>query len=41
VTLSGRRGWEVDLRGRLLASFEERLELRGHGIATLRLAPLS
>lgn len=33
----GRRGWEVDLRGRMLGSFEERFEVRGFGIATLRL----
>jgi hypothetical protein len=41
VSVAGRRGWEVDLRGRLLATFEERLELRPHGIATVRLAPVS
>jgi hypothetical protein len=41
VRVAGRRGWEVDLRGRLLGAFEEHLELRAHGIATLRLAPVS
>ena len=34
----GRRGWEVDLRGRRAGPFEGRCELRGRGIATLRLA---
>jgi hypothetical protein len=38
AVLPGRRGWEVDLRGRMLGSFEERFELRPFGIATLRLA---
>jgi hypothetical protein len=38
AVLPGRRGWEVDLRGRTLGSFEERFELRPFGIATLRLA---
>jgi hypothetical protein len=37
VELPGRAGWLVDLRGRSLAPFEERFELRGHGIATARL----
>jgi mannosylglycerate hydrolase len=37
VEVRGRRGWEVDLRGRELHPFEERLELRARGIATLRL----
>ncbi len=41
VVVVGRRGYEVDLRGRQVRGFEERLELRGCGIATLRLAPLS
>ena len=36
VELGGRRGWEVDLRGRPLLPFEGRLELRARGIATLR-----
>jgi mannosylglycerate hydrolase len=39
VELPGRRGWEVDLRGLVRGAFEERFELRGFGIATLRLAP--
>ncbi|MGP8007451.1 MAG: alpha-mannosidase [Acidimicrobiales bacterium] len=37
VTVDGRSGWLVDLRGRPLVPFEGRLELRAHGIATLRL----
>jgi mannosylglycerate hydrolase len=37
VTVEGRSGWLVDLRGRPLVPFHRRFELRGHGIATLRL----
>ncbi len=37
VELEGRTGWTVDLRGRPLAPFEGRFELRAQGIATLRL----
>ena len=33
------RGWLVDLRGRPQARFEANFELRGAGIATLRLDP--
>ena len=39
VEVPGRRGWEVDLRGRVRSAFEGSFELRGRGIATLRLAP--
>jgi hypothetical protein len=39
VSVEARRGWEVDLRGRMVREFEGSLELRGFGIATLRLAP--
>jgi mannosylglycerate hydrolase len=38
AVVRGRRGWEVDLRGLVLDAFEERVELRGFGITTLRLA---
>jgi len=41
VELPGRRGWEVDLRGRATGAFEGTLELRARGIATLRLAAAS
>jgi hypothetical protein len=37
VEVPGRTGWLVDLRGRPLAPFEGGFELRGHGIATVRL----
>ncbi len=37
VTLRGRAGWLVDLRGRPVAPFEETFPLRPHGIATARL----
>ncbi|MGH9209368.1 MAG: hypothetical protein ACRD2C_01655 [Acidimicrobiales bacterium] len=35
VTVAGRQGWLVDLRGRPLEPFDERFELRAWGIATL------
>ncbi|HEV3213162.1 MAG TPA: hypothetical protein VGZ03_07200 [Acidimicrobiales bacterium] len=38
VELGGRRGVEVDLAGRALGPLDGELELRPHGIATLRLA---
>jgi mannosylglycerate hydrolase len=38
VTVDGRRGWLVDLRGRPLAPFEGSFELRPWGIATATLA---
>jgi hypothetical protein len=41
VSVEARRGWEVDLRGRVLGEFEGSLPLRARGIATLRLAPPS
>jgi hypothetical protein len=41
VSVEARRGWEVDLRGRMVREFEGSVELRAHGIATLRLAPAS
>jgi mannosylglycerate hydrolase len=37
VTVDERSGWLIDLRGRPLVPFVGRFELRGHGIATLRL----
>jgi len=37
VSVEGRSGWLVDLRGRPLVPFEGRFELRPHGIATVRL----
>jgi hypothetical protein len=37
VVVEDRSGWLVDLRGRPLVPFEGRFELRGHGIATLRI----
>ena len=37
VEFPGRSGWLVDLRGRSLAPFEGQFDLRGHGIATVRL----
>ncbi|HEX3981429.1 MAG TPA: glycoside hydrolase family 38 C-terminal domain-containing protein [Acidimicrobiales bacterium] len=37
VTMAGRSGWLVDLRGRPVAAFEGGFELRPHGIATARL----
>jgi len=37
VTVEGRSGWLVDLRGRPLVPFEGGFELRAHGIATVRL----
>jgi alpha-mannosidase len=39
VTVDGRRGWLVDLRGRPLAPFDGGFPLRAHGIATATLAP--
>jgi hypothetical protein len=39
VSVEARRGWEVDLRGAMLREFEGSLDVRAHGIATLRLAP--
>jgi mannosylglycerate hydrolase len=38
VTVEGRTGWLVDLRGRPLAPFEGAFDLRPRGIATLTLA---
>ena len=38
VTVDGRRGWLVDLRGRPVDPFDGTFELRGCGIATARLA---
>ncbi len=38
VLLPGRRGWLVDLRGRVLDPVVERLTLRPWGITTVRLA---
>jgi hypothetical protein len=35
VTVEGRSGWLVDLRGRPLMPFDGSVELRPHGIATL------
>jgi len=40
VEVVGRRGHEVDLAGGILAGFEGELDLRPHGIATLRLSPV-
>jgi hypothetical protein len=40
VTVVGRRGWLVDLRGRPVAPFDGSFLLRGHGIATATLAPV-
>ena len=40
VEVRGRRGFEVDLRGRVVEPFEGRRSLRGRGIATLRLTAL-
>jgi hypothetical protein len=37
VTIDGRRGWLVDLRGRPLEPFEGSFELRPYGIATAAL----
>jgi len=37
VEFPGRSGWLVDLRGRSLSAFEGHFDLRGHGIATVRL----
>ena len=37
VEIPGRSGWLVDLRGRPVAAFEGHFDLRGHGIATVRL----
>jgi mannosylglycerate hydrolase len=37
VSLPGRQGWLVDLRGRPISAFESRFELRPWGIATLAL----
>ncbi len=37
VTVSGRSGWLVDLRGRPVEPFEGSFPLRPHGIATVRL----
>lgn len=36
VSFAKRSGWVVDLRGAPLAPFDESFELRGHGIATVR-----
>jgi alpha-mannosidase len=38
VTVAGRRGWLVDLRGRPLAPFDGSFPLRARGIATVALA---
>ena len=38
VTVAGRRGWVVDLRGATIGQFDEHLELAPGRIATLRLA---
>jgi hypothetical protein len=38
VTIPGRRGWEIDLRGRAMSSFEGSFSLRARGIATIRLS---
>jgi hypothetical protein len=38
VTIDGRRGWLVDLRGRPIEPFEGSFELRPWGIATAALA---
>ncbi len=38
VTIAGRHGWLVDLRGRPLAPFDGTFPLRPHGIATATLA---
>jgi hypothetical protein len=38
VTIDGRRGWLVDLRGRPVEPFEGSFELRPWGIATAALA---
>jgi hypothetical protein len=38
VSIEGRRGWLVDLRGRPLAPFDGSFALRPHGIATATLA---
>jgi mannosylglycerate hydrolase len=37
VTIEGRSGWLVDLRGRPISPFEGRFDLRPHGIATIRI----
>ena len=37
VTVDGRRGWTVDLRGRPIAPFEGHVDLAPQAIATLRL----
>jgi mannosylglycerate hydrolase len=37
VLIPGRRGHEVDLTGRVVRPFDAELQLRAHGIATLRL----
>jgi mannosylglycerate hydrolase len=37
VSIPGRSGWLVDLRGRPVSSFEGSFDLRGYGIATARL----
>ncbi|MEZ5135842.1 MAG: hypothetical protein R2699_12505 [Acidimicrobiales bacterium] len=37
ATVVGRQGWVVDLRGRPIAPFAERVELRPHEIVTLHL----
>jgi mannosylglycerate hydrolase len=37
VTIEGRHGWLVDLRGRPIEPFERALDLAPHQIATLRL----
>jgi hypothetical protein len=39
AVVAGRRGWVVDLRGRPVAPFEERVDLGAWQIATLHLAP--
>ncbi len=38
IELPGRAGWLVDLRGRPVSPVEGGFDLRGHGIATVRLA---
>ena len=37
VTVDGRQGWRVDLRGRPVAPFEQTVDLAPHQIATLHL----
>ena len=37
VEFHGRSGWLVDLRGRPVSPFEGHFDLRGHGMATVRI----